>query len=404
MSKGVLDGVQVLDLTHYIAGPFATRLLAGYGADVIKIEKPGGGDPARRLGPFYKDEVNLEKSGLFLYLNMGKRGITLNLKHPMGSNIFKELVKKADIVVESFRPGVMARLGIDYQALEKINPKLVMTSISNFGQTGPYRDFKISELILFGIGEQMISSGSADREPVKTGETISLYQTGSAAAVGTLGAFLGSVFHGIGQHVDMSMMEALMMAGATVKGSLLVSYEYCGDEQPRLLSYNAGYPHGCWPCKDGYFSLIGGYFYFDRIVKMLGEPEFLKDPKWTAPTSQADPHLKEEFEAFLLEWAMQRTKREVMKIGQQYRVPCVAVQDISEVVADPSFSERGYFVELDHPVVGKLKYPGRPFIMSESPFRMERPAPLLGQHNKEIYAELGYHSEDISRLAEWGVI
>ena len=174
MTEQALNGVRVLDLTHYIAGPFAAKLLAGYGADVIKIERPDGGDPARQLGPFYHDEVQPEKSGLFLYLNMGKRGVTLNLKHPLGVKIFKELVKTADIVVESYKPGVMAGLGLDYETLEQINPRLVMTSISNFGQTGPYRDYRTSELILRGMGEQMISAGRPDREPTKTGETISL--------------------------------------------------------------------------------------------------------------------------------------------------------------------------------------------------------------------------------------
>lgn len=404
MAEQALSGVRVLDLTHYIAGPFATRLLAGYGADVIKIEKPGSGDPARRLGPFYKDEVHPEKSGLFLYLNMGKRGITLNLKNPTGVSIFKELVRQVDIVVESFRPGVMAHLGLDYETLEKTNPRLVMTSISNFGQTGPYRDYKISELILRGMGEQMISSGRPDREPVKTGETFSQYQVGFTAAVGTVGAYLGSLLQGVGQHVDMSLMEALTMGGPTQKNTCLIAYQYCGEEEPRHLAEMAGYPGGAWPCEDGYFNIFGGRMYWPRIVKMLGEPEFLKDPKWTAPKAQSDPLLKEEFETFLLGWAMQRSKKEIMRVAQENRVPCVSLQDIPEVAADAHFNERGFFVELSHPVVGKLKYPGRPFIMSETPFQAIRPAPLLGQHNCEIYAGFGYSGEDITHLAEWGVI
>ena len=404
MTEQALSGVRVLDLTHYITGPFATKLLAGYGADVIKLERPDGGDPARKLGPFYHDEVSPEKSGLFLYLNMSKRGITLSLKHPMGVSIFKELVREADIVVESFRPGVMAKLGLDYATLEKINPKLVMTSVSNFGQTGPYRDYKTSELILQGMGEQMISSGRPDLEPTKTGGTISLYKVGITAAVGTVGAFLGSVFQGVGQHVDMSMMEALTTGAPNQKNTCLIAYQYCGQEEPRHLSEMAGYPGGAWPCQDGYFNIFGGRMYWPRIVKMLGEPEFLKDPKWTEPTAQANPALKEEFEAFLLSWSMQRTKKEVMSIAQDNRVPCVAVQDIAEVVTDPHFNERGFFVELSNPAAGKLKYPGRPFIMSETPFQVIRPAPLLGQHNKEVYAELGYSGEDLAHLAEWGVI
>ena len=151
MMEEALAGIKVIDLTHYIAGPYCTRLLGGFGANVTKIEKPGEGDPARRMGPFLNDEPGPEKSGLFLYLNSNKKGITLNLKSNTGVKIFKELVKDADIVVENFSPGVMARLGLDYQTLEKTNPRLVMTSISNFGQTGPYRDYKSAHITAWGM-------------------------------------------------------------------------------------------------------------------------------------------------------------------------------------------------------------------------------------------------------------
>ena len=158
-----LSDVRVLDLTWYITGPYCTKLLADYGADVIKVEPPGGGDPARRLGPFLNDDPHPEKSGLFLHLNTNKRGITLNIECETGKRIFKELVKKADILVESFPPRVMPSLGLGYETLEKINPMLVMTSITDFGQTGPYRDFKGSELIYQGLGGPMYTTGTPDR-------------------------------------------------------------------------------------------------------------------------------------------------------------------------------------------------------------------------------------------------
>jgi crotonobetainyl-CoA:carnitine CoA-transferase CaiB-like acyl-CoA transferase len=380
----------------------ATYLLAGFGADVIKIEKPDGGDPARKMGPFYHDEVDLEKSGLFLCLNRGKRGVTLNLKHPLGVSIFKELVKTADIVIESFSPGVMASFGLDYEALEKINPKLVMTSISNFGQTGPYRDYKASELIVSGMGGVMQNSGLNQREPVKKGGTVSLHQIGVYAATGTLGAYMGSVLQGVGQYVDMSMIEALITNEE--KAPYLVAYQYCGEEQPRIASFEAGYPYGMFPCIDGYFDLQGGRAYWDRIVDMFSDEEFLKDPKWYTPTAQSDVALKEEFEAFLLNWSMQRTKREIMEIAQKHRAPCGAVQDVSEVFADPALNERGFFMEMSHPLSGTLKYPGRPFILPETPFELRGPAPLLGEHNKEVYAGLGYSEEELVQLGERGVI
>jgi crotonobetainyl-CoA:carnitine CoA-transferase CaiB-like acyl-CoA transferase len=404
MIPQALEGIHILDLTHYIAGPFATKLLAGYGADVIKVERPVGGDPARRIGPFFHDEVSQEKSGLFLYLNMNKRGITLNLKEPMGVSIFKELVKQADIVLESFRPGVMAGFGLDYESLEKVNPDLVMVSISNFGQTGPYRDYKLSELVLRGMGDQMISQGRDDREPTKAGETISMYQVGIIGALAAMGGFLGKVFQGIGQHIDISMQEALIIGGPNKKNTCLIAYQYCGEEQPRILSEMSGYPIGPWPCKDGYFSIFGGRAYWDRVVKMLGSPDFLLDPKYSGPAAQSDPVLRDEFVAYFISWSMERTKQEVMQEGQKSRVPCVAVQDIGEVANSPQFNARKAFEELDHPVVGKLTYPTRPFIMSETPAVFVRSAPLLGQHNKEIYGQLGYTEEDMAHLSEWGAI
>lgn len=404
MIPQALEGIRVLDLTHYISGPFATKLLASYGADVIKIERPEGGDPCRRMGPFFHDEVSPEKSGLFLYLNMNKRGITLNLKDPMGADIFKELVKNTNIVVENYRPGVMSGFGLDYEALEKVNPKLVIVSISNFGQNGPYRDYRLSELVLRGIGDQMISQGRQDREPTKAGDTISMYQIGIIGALAAMGGFLGQVFHGIGQHIDISMQEALIIGGPNKKNTCLIAYQFCGEEQPRILAEMSGYPFGPWPCKDGYFSIFGGHMYWDRVVKMLGSPDFLLDPKYTSATAQSDSALRDEFIAYFISWAMERTKQEVMEEGQKARVPCVAVQDIAEVANSPHFEQRDAFQEMKHPVVGKLKYPARPFIMSETPAMFVRPAPLLGQHNQEIYGELGYADKDLTHMAEWGII
>ena len=165
MADLALADVRVLDFTWYIAGPYCTKLLADYGADVIKVERPGLGDPSRRMGPFPQDVPNPEKSGLFLHLNTNKRGITLNLKTALGRRIAEQLARRADVVVESFSPGVMASLGLGYAALEKLNHAVVMTSVSNFGQTGPYRDFQMSELVLSAMGTSMKTCGQPDREP-----------------------------------------------------------------------------------------------------------------------------------------------------------------------------------------------------------------------------------------------
>lgn len=398
-----LSDVKVLDVTHYVAGPYCTKLLADYGAEVIKIERPGSGDPARRMGPFPGDDPHAEKSGLFLYLNTNKRGITLNLKNETGKKIFRELVRDVDILVENFEPRVMPGLGLDYETLARINPRLVMTSISNFGQTGPYRDYKASELILFGMGSEMYATGLPDRKPVMIQPYANLVLAGSAAAAGTLGGFYASRYQGVGQHVDMAIVEALS-TGTTRRGVNLLAYQYTGLINPRLPSIDVGYPLGAHPCSEGFLEIFGGWTYWLRISKMLGEPDWLKDPKWYAPTAQADPQLKEEFEAQFLLWLMERTHLEAAEQGQKAGVPAVPVQTMEDVANDVHFNERGAFVDIDHPVAGKFKYFGRPFIMSETPWQLRRPAPALGQHNAQVYGQLGYGAEDLVRLRQEGVI
>src|SRR4030043_1673381 len=180
MLEQALSGVKIIDLTWYISGPYCAKLLADYGAEVIKVEKAGEGDPARRMGPFFKDDPHPEKSGLFLHLNTNKQGITLNLKTATGKKILKELVKDADILVENFRPHVMPGLGLDYETLKKVNPRLVMVSISSFGQTGPYREFKAAEIVEYAMGGEMYSTGIAGREPLKLGGNVGRNQGGTA--------------------------------------------------------------------------------------------------------------------------------------------------------------------------------------------------------------------------------
>ncbi|MEE9324716.1 MAG: CoA transferase [Dehalococcoidia bacterium] len=403
MPDELLSDVKVLDLTHYIAGPYCTKLFADYGADVIKIERPGTGDPARQLSPFFKDEPHPEKSGLFLHLNTNKRSITLNLKTDTGQEIFKELVKEADIVVENFRPGVMANFGLDFPVLKGIKPDLVMTSISNFGQNGPYRDYKASELILYGMGGEMYSVGVPERHPLKQGGNVVQYEAGAAAAAATMGVLFSSRLQGIGQHVDVSIMET-QLAGVDRRHATLLAYQYCGDIQPRIAGWMPGYPSGAIPCADGYVEIAAGAALWDRVVKMLGEPEFLKDPKWTTPTAQTDPALKEEFETFFIPWMMERTKAEVWQAGQAARVFCGPLFTSEDLLHDQHFNERGFWEEIEHPETGKVKYPGRPFKLSNAPTPPRRPAPSLGQHNEEVFSDLGYSSEELVKLRDRGVI
>ena len=403
MSEQALSDVRVLDFTHHVAGPYCTKLLATYGADVIKVERPGVGDVSRRLGPFPGDMTHVEKSGLFLHLNAGKRSITLSLKTGDARKVVHELVSNVDIVVESFRPGTMSRFGLSYDDLKAINPALVMTSVSNFGQTGPYRDYQGSEIIFYGMGGEMGSTGLEDREPVKLGGTVGLYQAGAMAAVATMGALFAARYQDVGQHVDVSIMET-HLGTQDRRTSSLVGYQYTGENNPRVPLSTAGYPIGIYPCQDGYFDLLGGLVYFSRVVRMLGEPDFLRDPKWYTPTAQTDPDLKEEFEAYFLAWCMEYTRKEIWEMGQAASVLCAPVNTVEDVINDPVLAERGSFGQLWHPEVGDVKITGRPFIMTETPWQIQRPPPLLGEHNEEVLGGLGYSKADVARLKSEGVI
>ena len=407
MPEQALSDVKVLDLTWYIAGPYCTKLMADHGADVIKVEKPGEGDPARRLGPFFKDEPHPEKSGLFLHLNTNKKSVTLNLKSATGKKIFKEMVEDADIVVENFEPRVMPSLGLDYETLERISPKLIMTSISNFGQTGPYRDYKASEVTVFGMGGPLWSTGIPDREPVKYYGNVIQYGVGCVAAGATMAALTCRTLQGIGQHVDLSIMESL---ASSINFSLTyhMGYQFTGDvawrETPGVMGGGMSIlPFGAYPCKDGYvFLLIAGEVWGKRLCQMMGMPDLLAERFPGAELYNLER--KGEFDAIYMGWAMEHTKQEIFDLGGPLGVNLAPINTMEDVLKDRQLNERGTFVEIEHPVTGKLTYPGAPFKMMETPWQIRSPAPLLGQHNEEVYGKLGYDKENLVKLRGSGVI
>ena len=407
MPDQALCNIKVLDFTQHVAGPYCTKLMADQGADVIKVERPGTGDVARRLGPYPDDVPHPERSGLFLHLNTNKRSITLDLSTHAGRDIARKLAAESDVVVESFRPGTMESFGLDYQSLKSVNPKLVMTSISDFGQTGPYRDYRGSDIIFYAMVGEMFSTGLADREPVKLGHNVILYQAGATASVGTMGALFLALDpedgKADGQHVDVSIMET-QVGSIDRRMTALIAYQYTGEINGRENYGGSGYPNGVFPCEDGYFAIAGSRVYFTRVVKMLGSPESLQDPRWYAPESQSDPELKQEFEQTFLPWILSKSKQQAWEAAQNQRVLSGPLNTIQDLVNEPFFNKRGAFAQVDHPQTGPINQPGRPFIMSETPWTLRRPAPLLGEHNKEVLTELGYETEDSIRLRELGGI
>ncbi|MBE0479825.1 MAG: CoA transferase [Dehalococcoidia bacterium] len=406
MFDQALSGIRVLDLTWHIAGPYCTKLLADYGADVVKIERPGGGDPARKMGPFLNDEPHPEKSGLFLHLNTNKKGVTLNLKPQTGKKIFQELVKDSDIVVENFSPRVMPGLGLDYQALKEINPDLVMVSISNFGQTGPYRDFKAAEIVEYAMGGEMYSTGIAGREPLKLGGNVVQYQAGNIAAIAAMGAFLGKEFNGDGQHVDVSIMET--QAGTADRRIIyLLGYSCAGVittrwPPPREAVRMVILPQGVYPCRNGFVNTLSLPQWWPRYLEAMHMPELKDDPRFQNIFS-VEAGL--EFDAIWYDWLADHDKEELFEIFLNAKIASAPVNSPGDLIQSPHLKAREYFTDIEHPAAGKITYPGAPFKLTGSPATNRYPAPLLGQHNEEIYCEgLGYSRDDLVKLRESGII
>lgn len=399
MEEQALSGLKVLDLTHFIAGPYCTKLMADLGAEVTKVERPGQGDGARALGPFFRDEPHPEKSGLFFYLNTNKKSITLNLKSDRGVRLLKELARDADVVVENFEPRVMPSLGLSYGELRGINLRLVMTSISNFGQTGPYRDYKATSLTVMALGGAMAITGDEYR-PLKPGGSQAEYMAGLMGFSATVVALLWREETGLGQHVDLSIMECISgnLEGATTE------YPYLGVSRRRLMQrFTYGHPVGFYPCKDGYVIVIPGLGGMGSLAMLLGDPklaehELFKDARLRQQRAEEFDRL------FLLPYLREHTKREIFERAQELRMPFGYIQGIDELLDDVQLQARGFFVKVEHPLMGEVTYPGPAFRMGETPWKAGR-APLLGEHNEEIYCQgLGYTREDLVKLRERGII
>jgi crotonobetainyl-CoA:carnitine CoA-transferase CaiB-like acyl-CoA transferase len=397
--QAALEDLKVLDLTHYIAGPFCTKLLADYGADVVKIERPGAGDGARWLGPFPGDVADPERSGLFLHLNTNKRSVVLDLKAPEGIRLLRQMVAGTDVLVENFHPRVMPGLGLSYAALAAINPRLVMLSISDFGQTGPYRGYRGSEIVDYALGGAMYSAGLPDRFPLKLGGSVVSYLAGAHAAAATVVAILGTALWGEGDHVDIAIMQT--QAGSPDRRApMLVGYQYTGQVNRRGM----GLPPPVRPCRDGYMNMQFGLAWVDRLLEMLGRPELKDDPRFTDPVEAAKPENAELLEGLYLAWLGERTMQEAWAEAQRARVLSGPLYSVAQLLADRHFRERGYWEPIDHPTAGRWRYPGLPFATFGAPREPRRPAPRLGEHTDQVLRELGLESDQIDRLRRAGVI
>ena len=407
MSAGALEGLRILDLTQGVAGPYCTKLLSDYGADVIKIERPDGGDPSRRAGPFPDDEPHPERSGLFLDLNTGKRSLTLNLKTESGQRILRRLAAWADAVVENFRPGALARLGLSDGQLAEVNPAAALVSISNFGQHGPYRDFEADDMLLYAMGGALAVTAYPGREPNRPWLYAPLFLAGAMSASYSLGAITSSVRLGRGERVDISIQDALACSLDRATQNVM-AHSYGGelfvteDCNLRASAFPNGVYGGQLPCKDGYVNFLCYPYWWDRFCRMVGREDLIDDTSYS--DNLLDPEFGPQIDALLYPWLLERTKIEVMDAAQAQGVPVAALNTTEDLFADRQLRARGYFVELDHPETGPREYPGAQFKMSETPASIRR-APLLGEHTMEVLTGLlDYTPEDVSILRQRNVV
>ena len=397
MGEGALEGVRVIDVSQDMAGSFCARLLADYGAEVIKVEPPGGA-ALRRMGPFHEDDPHPEQSLTFLVLNLNKLGVTLDIECQAGRGIFRRLVQDADIVVETFTPGYLASLGLDHGSLEETNPRLIMTSISPFGQEGPYSRYHGEEIVSYAMGAAMSVSGTQDREPLKHGGFQAQYEAGLNAAAATSMALLFQGRTGEGQHLDISTAECV---GSTMIANQSL-YAFTGSVQARMKPDASRFGHPM-PCKDGWVILqTGGEAGWSDIAGLFGTPELLSPHlHGQAQRGQYSP----EMDTILLEALADRGKWDLFRDASRMGILSGVVQTPKDLDGCPQLEARGFYREVDHPVMGRLKVPAVLLNLSLTPYQLRHPAPLLGQDNPAVYCDrLGYTRGKLVRMRRAGVV
>jgi len=402
--EAALSGIRVVDLTQFEAGPSCTETLAWLGADVVKVEPPGRGEQGRGAST---DQPGLD-SYYFLLLNANKRSVTLNLRHPEGTAIMRELLRHADVFVENLRPGSVERLGLGYEAVRELNPRLVYAQVKGFPADGPYGEFLSFDPIGQAVGGAVSLTGTPDGRPLKPGPTIADTGTGLHCAIGILAALHQRERTGLGQRVEVAMQEAVInycrisyaRQALTGRGA-----ERAGNRSQLGLTA----PSDVFPCRPGgpndyvyVYTTRASNDHWERLLHVVGRPDLLGDPRFRSPEERAR-HL-DEIDEVISAWTRQRTKREAMEVLGGAGVPAGAVFDTLELSEDPHLRRRGTFVTVQHPERGDFTMPGWPVRMSCSSVPVT-PAPLVGEHTREVLgAVLGLGDVELERLRTQGVI
>lgn len=380
INNGVLNGVKVLDLTRVLAGPYCGMLLADMGATVYKIEMPAKGDDSRAFGPFVKGE-----SVYYMNFNRGKEGCTLNLKTPEGKEIFKEMVKKADVVIENYRPGTMEKLGLGYDVLKEVNPGIIYGAVSGFGHTGPYSKRAGYDIIGQAMGGLMSTTGWPGGEPTRTGTPIGDVLGGLSLTIGVLGALVNKQKTGEGEKVDVSLVDSVVSAMTNIN----MIYLATGKIPERIGNrYESTYPYDSFKTKDGSVIIgAGNDKLFALLCKEMDKPELVSDPRFAAVKDRVANHV--DMKEIVESWTKQQTVDEVADRLTAIGVPSCPINTLDRVVVDPQIAgDRDMFPEMDHPVAGKMRLTNNQLKFSHKKAYPRSPAPVLGQDNARIYAEL----------------
>ena len=391
-----LEGLVVLDLTRVLAGPFSSMMLADMGADVIKIETPGRGDDSRRFAPMVQGE-----SCYYMNLNRNKRGITLNLKTPEGKEVLRRLVRNADVLLENYRPGVMDRLGLGYESLREINPRLVYGCVSGFGQYGPYSQRGGYDIIGQAMSGLMSTTGWPDTGPTRTGTAMADVLAGLSVTIGVLAALQNVNRTGLGQKVDVALVDSAVASLEIINQIYLAT----GRIPERIGNrYESCYPYDSFPARDGDLVIAcGNDKLFALLTDLMGQPELQSDPRFDENPKRVEHHaaLREIVE----KWTRTFGRDELVSLLLARGIPAGPINTIADTTQDPHIAgAREMFVEVDHPVAGRMKLTGCHIKLSRTKPGIHAPAPTLGQHNGEVLAELGYSDSEIAQMRETGVI
>ena len=382
----LLQGIRVIELGGGIAGSYATKMFADYGAEVIKVEPPEG-DSTRHMAPYIGDEEGINRSTIFLHTNTGKKSIVLDLDAKPARGLLKKLIASADIVIESFKPGTLAGIGLGYEDLVKVQPRLVLTSITAFGQDGPYAGYEGSELIYYGMGGPMLGNGTADREPLKLGGYMQMYQTGNVAALATLSAYLLAEEQDTPTHVDVSGFE-VGLTSPDRRTTFLVNYAFTGASSTRGDLLGGILPNGAFPTADGYVQIMLTQAWLPRMLATVQDPDMIAYFTEVAANPALFPRIetKEALDAGMYPWLLERTKEAVMEEGQANKWPVTAINSPDEVIANKHFAARGFFHTADYPDVGEVTHVGAPFQLHDG--WDLAPAPALGADTDAVLSSL----------------